>query len=591
MDLNAWLTLIVVFAILVGLIRSVATPDVLFLSGLVILILTGVVTPAEAFAGFSNQALLTIAFLFVVAAGMNETGILDYWGKVMLQRATSQRGVIARMAVTVLPMSAFLNNTPIVAMFMPILLDWSRRHMISPSKLLIPLSFLAILGGTCTLIGTSTNLVVDGLVRQANLKGFAMFEIALIGIPYALVGTIYLWLLGPRLLPERKELLEQLGESRREYLFEMEVQPSCSYVGKSVESVGLRGLPGLFLIEIDRQGQIISPVEPDDLIEAGDRLTFTGVVSGIIALKKTPGLIPASDPSYEVSPLEQRQRRICEAVISVNSNLIGRTIREADIRASYGAAVVAVHRGGSRIAQKVGDIRLRPGDTLLMQVPRHFIRVYRNDPAFYLVSAVPEWRPIRSDRAKIAMLIFVLLILLMSSGVVDLVVAAALAAVLMVGFGCLSAGEARRSIDWQVLITIAAAFGMGAAMDKSGAAMIIAQTFVDSARPFGPLAALAMIYILGSILTELITNNAAAALLFPFCLATANQFDVSPYPFLVVLMLSASASFVTPIGYQTNMMVFGPGGYRFSDFLKVGLPINLLLMGVALLVVPYWWPF
>ncbi len=591
MDLNAWLTLIVVFAILVGLIRSVATPDVLFLSGLVILILTGVVTPVEAFAGFSNQALLTIAFLFVVAAGMNETGILDYWGKFMLQRATSQRGVIVRMAATVLPMSAFLNNTPIVAMFMPILLDWSRRHMVSPSKVLIPLSFLAILGGTCTLIGTSTNLVVDGLVRQENLKGFTMFEISLIGIPYALVGTIYLWLLGPRLLPERKEMLEQLGESRREYLFEMEVQPSCSYVGKSVEAVGLRGLPGLFLIEIDRRGKIISPVEPDDLIEAGDRLTFTGVVSGIIALKKTPGLIPASDPSYKVSPLEQRQRRICEAVISVNSNLIGRTIREADIRASYGAAVVAVHRGGSRIAQKVGDIRLRPGDTLLMQVPRHFVRVYRNDPAFYLVSAVHEWRPIRSDRAKIAMLIFVLLVLLMSSGVVDLVVAAALAAVLMVGFGCLSAGEARRSIDWQVLITIAAAFGMGAAMDKSGAAMIIAQTFVDVARPFGPLAALAMIYVLGSILTELITNNAAAALLFPFCLATANQFGVSPYPFLVVLMLSASASFVTPIGYQTNMMVFGPGGYRFSDFLKVGLPINLLLMGVALLVVPYWWPF
>ncbi|MDI9444353.1 MAG: SLC13 family permease, partial [Planctomycetota bacterium] len=274
-----------------------------------------------------------------------------------------------------------------------------------------------------------------------------------------------------------------------------------------------------------------------------------------------------------------------------NSPLVGKNIREADFRATYGAAVVAVHRGGARLERKVGDIRLRAGDTLLMQTGPHFLRAYRNDLAFYLVSDVADWRPLRSDRAWIAILLFLVLIGLMTSGLVPIVLAAVVVAVLMVAAGCVSSGEARRSIEWQVLITIAAAFGVGAALENSGAVATIAGGLVESTKTWGPIAILAVFYLLGSVLTELITNNAAAVLLFPFCLEAARLYGVSPRPFLMALVLAASASFMTPIGYQTNMMVYGPGGYRFADFLRVGIPLNLLLWPIAMLLIPVFWPF
>ncbi|NLY01997.1 MAG: SLC13 family permease, partial [Rhodopirellula sp.] len=401
----------------------------------------------------------------------------------------------------------------------------------------------------------------------------------------------YLFVVGRKLLPDRKELLEQLGESRREYLAEMLVQPGCRLVGQSVERAGLRQLPGLFLIEIDRYGRLIAPVGPDDLIEKNDRLVFTGIVSSIIDLEKTPGLVPIADPDYEVSPGQQRRRRLCEAVISENSPLIGKTIRGADFRAAYGAAVVAVHRGGKRVEKKIGDIVLRPGDTLLLQVRPHFLRAHRHDPAFYLVSDVEDYRPLRRDRAWIALSLFAALIFLMTTGLVSTVVAATLVAVLMVAAGCISSGDARRSVEWQVLVTIASAFGVGTALQNSGVATAIATTLVDATSALGPIAALAVIYFLGSMMTELITNNAAAVLMFPFCLETARLYDASPRPFLMALILAASASFMTPIGYQTNMMVYGPGGYRFTDFLRVGGPLNLMLWIVAVCLIPLFWPF
>lgn len=593
----AWITLAVVTVVLVSLVGNLAPPDFMFVAATAFLALVGIITPEEAFAGFSNAGMLTVALLFVVAAGLRETGVLDYIGYHVLGGARTRNGVLARLSGVVLPMSAFLNNTPVVAMFMPMVVEWCRRHEVSPSKLLIPLSYLTILGGTCTLIGTSTNLVVHGLMLEAGMPGLGLFEIGLVGLPYALIGVAYLFLFGHRLLPERKELLEQLGESRREYLVEMLVQTGCRLAGKTVEQAGLRRLPGLFLIEIDRDGTIIGPVGPDDKIEANDRLVFTGVVNSIIELEKIPGLVPAADPSYEVAPRQQRKRRLCEAVISESSPLIGKTIRDADFRALYGAAVVAVHRGGKRVRMKLGDVRLRTGDTLLLQVRPHFLRAYRNDPAFYLLSDVEEWRPLRRDRAWIAGIIFAGLIALMTMGEnfgVPIVVAGALAAVLMVLFGCISSGEARQSIEWQVLITIAAAFGVGKAIEKSGLAERGVQFLFDGigdAGAWGPYIALAVVYLAGSFVTEIITNNAAAILLFPFCLKTADLYGVDPHPFLLALVLSASASFMTPIGYQTNMMVYGPGGYRFSDFLRIGAPLNVMLWMVAVLLIPVFWPF
>ncbi|MFH1302438.1 MAG: SLC13 family permease [Planctomycetota bacterium] len=591
MSLEAWITVSIVGLLFAALVRNLAPPDLLFLAASTVLAVIGIITPAEAFAGFSNTGMLTVATLFVVVAGLRETGVLDFIGHHVLGRAKSERGVLARLAAVVLPLSAFLNNTPIVAMFVPVVMDWSRRNQISPSRLLIPLSYLAILGGTCTLIGTSTNLVINGLMIENGLPGMHLFEIGMIGLPYALIGIAYLFLGGLLLLPERKELLEQLRETRREYLAEMQVQPGCRLIGQTIEQGGLRQLPGLFLIEIDRDGQILAPVGPDDIIKTNDKLVFTGIVSSIIELEKIPRLVPIADPDYEVSPRKQRKRRLCEAVISENSPLIGKTIRDADFRATYGAAVVAVHRSGKRVEKKIGDIALRTGDTLLLQTQTHFLRAYRHDPAFYLVSDVDDWRPIRLDRAWIAILLFVCLIVLMTTGLVPIVLSATLTAVLMVALGCISSGDAHRSVEWQVLITIAAAFGVGTALQNSGAATAIATTLVESTREWGPIAAIAVIYVLGSIMTELITNNAAAVLMFPFCLETARLYGVNPRPFLIALILSASASFMTPIGYQTNMMVYGPGGYRFSDFLRIGTPLNLLLGIVAVCLIPCIWSF
>ncbi|MEX2308051.1 MAG: SLC13 family permease [Pirellulales bacterium] len=590
MSSDAWFTLGIVAVIFIALLRNWAPPDVVFLSGTALLALAGIITPSQAFAGFANEGMLTVAVLFVVAAGLEQTGVLAYVGHQVLGAARDERSAIGRLAAVIVPSSAFLNNTPIVAMFMPIVVDWCRRNDVAPSKLLIPLSYLAILGGTCTLIGTSTNLVVHGLLLKSEMAGLSLFEITPLGIPYALIGIVYLLLVGRKLLPERKELFEQLGESRREYMVDMLVQPECRLIGKSVEEAGLRRLPGLFLIEINRADEIITPVAPNEVMEVHDRLVFTGVVSSVVELQQITGLVPVADPAYESSPASQLSRRMCEAVISADSPLIGKTIRDADFRATYGAAVVAVHRGGSRVKEKVGDISLQPGDTLLLQTQPHFVRAHRNDPAFYLVSDVEQWRPLRKHRAWIALVLFVLLLVLMTTGVVPTLVGAALIAVAMVATGCLSAGEARQSIELQVLVTIAAAFGIGTALEETGAASAIAGVLVHSTDVLGPVATLACVYILASIMTELITNNAVAVLLFPICLQTAALSGANARPFIVALMFAASASLATPVGYQTNMMVYGPGGYRFTDFMRIGLPLHLILLVVATILIPMIWP-
>lgn len=587
-----WLVLATIAFIFICLIKNWAPADLLFLGAAAFLALCGAVTPEEAFAGFANQGVLTVAILFVVAASMRETGILEHIGHHVLGRARNTQSAMRRLAVVVMPLSAVLNNTPIVAMFLPVVLDWCRKRNRSPSKILIPLSFFAILGGTCTLIGTSTNLVVNGLMVEHEIDGMHLFEIAKIGVPYAVIGFAYLYFFGGKLLPERKEFLEQMRETQREYLAEMEVRPGCRLIGQTVAQAGLRHLSGLFLVEINRGDTVIAPVAPRDRIEEGDRLVFTGVLSGIIEVERIPGLVPADDPTYEsASGGDLRKRQMCEAVVSDSSALIDKTIRDADFRATYGAAVIAVHRGGSRIEKKVGDISLRPGDTLLLQVGPHFVRAHRNDPAFFLISEVDDWRPFRRDRAWIALALFSVLLVIMTLNALPTLVVACLTAAAMVGLGCLSAGEARRSVDYRVIVTIACAFGVGKAMENSGAAEAVANAMFQATDGLGPIAALATIYLIGVILTGVITNNAAAVLLFPICITTAELYDASPMPFIMALILSASASFITPIGYQTNMMVYGPGGYRFTDYIRIGAPLNALLWIAAVVLIPWFWPF
>jgi len=585
-----YVTLAILAGLLYGLVKD-KPADLLFVGAVVLLAAFGVITPDEAFSGFANSAVLIVAALYVVAAGLRETGVMDYVGERFLGHVKTEGKALFYMAVVLIPSAMVLNNTPKVALLVPVLIAWCRKRRISPSRLLMPLSFLSILGGTCSLIGTSTNLVVQGLLIKNHLRPMGFFELGSVGFPCALLGAVYLLTVGRKLLPDRKELIEQLEETRREYLVEMLVQPGCRLVGKRIGEGGLRQLPGLFLIEIDRDGAVIGPVGPDEVIQANDRLVFTGVVNTIVDLEKIPGLVPAADAQYEVSPDKQWGRQLCETVISPSSPLVGEAVRDADFRSLYDAAIVAVHRNGARLTNKVGDIRLHAGDTLLLQVGPNFSRAFRNNPDFYLVSDVEDSRPVRFNRAWPAAFIFLAMITTFVSGKVDIMLAAFLAAGAMVAARCISPTDARKSLDLPVVIAIAASFGVGKALDQSGVAKLFAGLLVEATRSWGPTATLAAIYFGTMVLNELISNNAAAALSFPFCLESARLLKVSERPFIMAVTLAASYAFASPIGYQTHMMVFGPGGYRFTDFMRVGIPLNLLMAITAVILIPLIWPF
>ena len=588
--------LIVVFG---GLIANRA-PDVLLLGAVVILAIVRIITPEEALAGFSNTSMLTVGALYVVAAALRETGALDTAGSWLLKRAKSERAVLVRMAGSLPVMSAFLNNTPIVAMFIPIVSGWCKKHRIAPSKLLLPLSYLCIIGGTCTLIGTSTNLVVNGLMQEVSqsnpelsqaLHPMGFFELGYVGLPYAVVGIIYLLVIGHRLLPNREDLIEKFTQTSREYLVNMRVQSNCRLVGQTVQEAGLRQLPSLFLVEITRDDRAISPVPPDCVLKSNDVLMFTGVVSTIVDLEKIQGLVPIADEGYEAHAAKRRGRVLCEAVVSKTCPSVGKSIRDADFRARYNAAVVAVHRGGEQLVGKVGDMVLNPGDTLLIQAGPHFMRANRNNSHFLLVGGVDDSRPLRHEKAIWSLILLVVLITLMVSGVIKIVLAAFLVAGLMVGTRCISASHARRSVDWQTLVTIAAAFGIAKALINSGCVDSISALFTSLTGRFGSYGVLAGVYLMTSLFAAMVGNNAAAALVFPFAVVIAGQTGVNPRPFVMCVAFAASASFISPLSYQTNLMVYGPGGYRFTDFVRVGLPLNMLLLICATILIPLVWHF
>ncbi len=601
MTWEGWFVIGIVLVVFLLLSRTPAPPDFVLMGATVLTGLVGIITPEDVFSGFVNPGVLTIAALFVVASAMRETGALDSFGARILGTARTDNQLLARLAIPVAGISAFLNNTPVLAMLLPLVDSFCRKFQVAPSRVLLPLSYVCILGGTCTLIGTSTNLVINGMIVEEGKRiassdsayaALGVFEMSPVGVPMLIVGLIYLFVIGRRLLPDRKDLIEQLGASSREYLVNMRVEPACRLVGQRVEQAGLRHLPGLFLVEIVRQDEAIAPVGPDEEIEAGDILTFTGVVTTIVDLERIPGLVPVADEGYEQAAIARRSTQLTEAVVSNTSPLIGRTIRSAQFRTRYNAAVMAVHRGATRLTGRVGDIVLRNGDTLLLQTGHDFTRAHRNNPDFFLVSGVEESRPVRHEKAILSTVLLALLVALMTTQFISTPMAAFTVAGLMVITRCISSGVARRSVDWRTLITLAAALGLGRAMTESGAAERIASLLVDGSVGFGALAVLAIVYALTAVLSELVTNKAAAVLMFPVALAAAAQLgpDVNARTFAMAVMFAAATSLVTPLGFQTNLMVYGPGGYRYTDYIKVGLPLSVILFAVAMIAIPIVWP-
>ena len=588
MDWQAVLTLMTLAGVLGTLAVTRIAADLVLMSALALLLFTGVLGPVQALAGFANPGVITIATLYVVAAGLRETGAVQWIARMLLGHPKSQRGAQVRMIAPTGILSAFMNNTAVVAMFIPAIQDWAQRLGIPASKLLLPLSYAAILGGTCTLIGTSTNLVVDGMLQSALGINLGLFELAWVGIPLLVIGGAFLVLFGHRLLPDRGGISEEL-DLVREYGVEMEVASPGPLAGKTVAEAGLRALSYGYLTEIDRNGRLITAVEPDRTLQAGDKLYFVGAPECASELRRIQGLKPANGSVHKLE-VENHQRCLVEVVLGPEFAALGQTVRDSRFRTRFNAVILSVSREGRRVPGKLGDITFRMGDTLLLEASEQFVAQYRFRRDFLLVSALNDSTPPDFHKAPRALGILGVMVLLSASGLLSILEAAFLAAGGMILAGCLTASRARRSVDLPVLVVIAASFALGNAMTVTGAAEWVASSLLS----FGlltPWVALALVYVLTAAFTEMITNNAAAVLMFPIALAISEQLGVSVLPFAIAVMFAASASFITPLGYQTNLMVYGPGRYRFTDYVRIGTPLSLLVGVVAVGLIPLVWGF
>ena len=586
---QAWTTIGVTIGVFLLNALTTLSAEVVFLAGTAVLFVSGILTEEDALAGFSNPGMITVAVLYIVVTGLSQTGGMNWISQRVLGLPQSQNIALLRLMTPVMGMSAFLNNTPVVAMFIPVVSDWSRKLRISPSKLMIPLSYAAIFGGICTLIGTSTNLVVNGLlVAATDLPGLRLFDLALVGLPCAIAGMVYLYTTHHWLLPNRKPVISETDDVRQ-YTVEMMVPSDSPLAGKSIEQAGLRNLPGLYVVEIIRDLHIIPAVSPKEILHNGDRLVFIGMIDSIVDLHRLRGLQPATDEVFKLDT-PRSERCLIEAVVSNTCPLVGKTIREGKFRTQYNAVVLAVARNGERLAGKIGSIRLKPGDTLLLEANANFLSRQRISNDFYLVNGIPDSEPLRHEKAPLAMIILGVMVLLSALGIVSMLKAAVVASVAMLVTGCCSSVRAFRNIEWSVLLVIGAALSIGKALESTGAAGAIASSLIQFSGD-NPWLALAIVYGVTNLLTEAITNNAAAALVFPIALALSRSLDVSFMPFAIAIMIGASASFSTPIGYQTNLMVYGPGGYRFSDFMRVGIPLNGLFWAITVVLTPLFYPF
>lgn len=582
MGWEAWLTALLLVGMLGALISGRFGADIVLMGVLTTLLVFGVIEPSQALAGFANEGVITIALLYVVAAGLRETGAMTMMTSALLGRPRSEFAAQARIVGPVAALSAFVNNTPIVAMFLPVLSGMSRRYSLAASRLFMPLSFAAILGGLCTLIGTSTNLVVNSLILAeldsdptgaagVGMERFGMFTLAPVGLPIAIAGIAYILIFGRKLLPGGGKSAD-VSSDPREYTVAMRVEKGAPVVGRTLEDAGLRHLPGLFLSRIERDDTPVFAVSPNEKLRENDVLVFVGVLDSVVDLQRTRGLAPviAGERPEGIRQLN----RLVEVVISRSSPLVGQSIREGGFRTHYGAVVVAVHRHGTRLRGKLGDIVLRPGDTLLIEAPSGWINLHRESSAFHLVSELPDAAAPRHERAGVAVVILAALVGAITFEILRPVVAAMAGAGAMILFRCCTGPQARSSVDWRVLIVIGAAFGVGSAMTATGLAHVIAEGALSLVA--SPMALLAIVYALTVMFTACITNNAAAALMFPIALEVSQTAGLPFMPFAVCIAIGASAEFMTPLGYQTNLMVMGPGGYRWLDYTRFGGPLTVM---------------
>lgn len=587
MTLEGWTVVGVIATCLILLLTTSYSVDLVLLAGLGFLLIAGIVSPEDALSGFSNEGVLTVAVLYMVAAGLRETGAIQFITQKIMGDSNTVRSAQARIMAPVMVMSAFMNNTPIVASFIPALEHWSKKTRIPVSKVLIPLSYAAILGGTCTLIGTSTNLILNGLLlEEESVRSLGLFEPALIGLPCAIAGFIYLYIFGDKLLPSRGEAFQSF-KNPKEYTIEMMVPEGSAIARKTIREAGLRQLPGLFLVEIHREDAILPAVGPNQRLREHDRLIFAGIIDSIVDIQHIQGLEPATDQIFKIDT-PRRHRVLMEAVVSASHPMRGSSIKEGGFRNRYNAVVLAVSRSGERLKQKVGDIILQTGDTLLIEGTSSFLKRFKNSNQYYLVSPL-EGAPVSNfEKSGLALIILSGMILLAGVGILSMFQAVILACGCMIVGRVINYSTGIEAIDWKVIIAIGCSLGIGSALKTTGVAELIAVNVLELASS-NLIVTLIITYFMTWILTELITNNAAAVLVFPIALSVAQSMGVDFIPFAIVIIMAASASFSTPLGYQTNLMIYGPGGYKYADFIKVGIPLTIIVAIITIICTPIIW--
>lgn len=571
---------IVIAFILLSLYFNWMGTALTFMVGVLVLGLFGVLTPKEILIGFGNEQIWLIIVLLIIGDIIRKKGILNRFFDFVLNRKNdSSKMFRLRMMIAVAPLSSFLNNTPLVAILMPYVNNWGQRYNVSPSKLLIPLSYAAIMGGTLTLIGTSTNLIVNGFVESQTLYSeplsLSMFDFTLVGLPMLIIGILYLYFFSDKLLPDRKPPVDNVSENPRNYIVDTIVSSKSTLVGKSIQDAGLRNMKGLFLAEIHKKDKLVSPVPPSQIIEKEDILSFAGDTNTISnSLTQIDGLEPVELGMYK----NKNNTRMVEIVLSHNSDLARKTIKEVSFRGKYDAVVIAVHRNGEKVNGKIGSIRLKSGDVLLLITGEDFKNRIKYITDFYVLTMGPTYYKPQLLEGSILIGGLLLAIVLSVFKLLPLFFGVSITMLLAAVFKIVHPKDLSKSIDFNLIIIIALSLALGTAMVKSGAADIIVHGLIPILEPLGILGIMAGLYIVTSLLAAYITNLAAVALIFPVALSFAHTEGLNPIPFVLLIAYAAAANFMTPMGYQTNLMIYGQGGYKFTDYFKIGAPLTLLYM-------------
>jgi di/tricarboxylate transporter len=586
----------VVLALLVISVVMFATEkfpvDLVALIIMALLPLSGIITPAEGVSGFSNSATVTVGAMFILSAGLFKTGVVNYLGSI-IGRLFKYNFLLALVAVMVAAgvFSAFINNTPVVAIFVPLLLGIAREIKASPSKMLMPISFASMFGGVCTLIGTSTNILVSSIAERHGQRPFSMFEFAPLGLVMFAVGTLYMLTIGRRLIPDRRssgELTQTFGMG--EYLTEIVLLPEAKSVGKPLDNSPLVQEVDIEIIEVYREGRLLVLPPPETLLQAGDLLRVRCDVEKIRKLQERLGIRLRAEEHWPDEEGGAEEMTLVEAVIAPNSTLAGKSLKQLRFRDVFGSIALAIRHRGTLMRGHLENIRLSAGDALLLKVKRDHLDQLKQDRAFVIVSEVglPEYR----KRKMIpALLIIFGVVLAAALNVTPILVSAIAGGVLLILTGCLDPEDVYKAVEWKVIFLLAGVLPLGIAMEKTGAALFISKGLLSVVGAWGPIAIVAAFYLVTSLLTEAMSNNATAVLLAPIAITTAESLGVDSRPLLMAVTFAASASFMTPVGYQTNTLIYGPGQYKFADFLRVGSPLNILFWILATLLIPRFWPF